>query len=65
MHSLADIYNNQYKENSKKEDVKQLVLHMPEMQSLLKHLNLLYSVILTKQMQEEEDRNKIQWYNTR
>ena len=60
MSSLADIYNNQYKEKpvEKKEEPKQsqinLVLHMPEVGMLVRHLDLLYSKMMINQQQESQ-----------
>ena len=61
MNSLADIYNSQYKQKNveKKEQPQQskqinLVLHMPEVGMLLKHLDLLYSKMMINQQQESQ-----------
>ena len=61
MNSLADIYNSQYKQKNveKKEQLQQskqinLVLHMPEVGMLLKHLDLLYSKMMINQQQESQ-----------
>tara|TARA_Y100001972_G_scaffold125027_1_gene175410 strand:- start:676 stop:915 length:240 start_codon:yes stop_codon:yes gene_type:complete len=60
MNSLADIYNNQYKQKpvEKKEEPKQsqinLVLHMPEVGMLVRHLDLLYSKMMINQQQESQ-----------
>ena len=60
MNSLADIYNNQYKQKpvEKKEETKQaqinLVLHMPEVGMLVRHLDLLYSKMMINQQQESQ-----------
>ena len=61
MHSLADIYNNQYKQKDvEKEDKPQqskqinLVLHMPEVGILIRHLDLLYSKMMYNQQQESQ-----------
>ena len=60
MNSLADIYNSQYKQKpvEKKEEIKQsqinLVLHMPEVGMLVRHLDLLYSKMMINQQQESE-----------
>ena len=61
MHTLMDIYNSQYK--NKKEQP--LVVEVPQMSSLLKHLDLLYSIVLKKQMEEENKQEKISWFNQR
>jgi len=60
MNSLADIYNSQYKQKNveKKEQPQQskqinLVLHMPEVGMLLKHLDLLYSKMMINQQQSQ------------
>tara|TARA_R100000278_G_C5349602_1_gene121307 strand:- start:152 stop:373 length:222 start_codon:yes stop_codon:yes gene_type:complete len=60
MHSLMDIYNSQY--NKKKEE-KPVVVEVPQINSLLKHLDLLYSVVLKNQMQQQSDEQTIQYYN--
>tara|TARA_Y100000004_G_scaffold191862_1_gene251389 strand:- start:279 stop:467 length:189 start_codon:yes stop_codon:yes gene_type:complete len=62
MHSLMDIYNSQYKN---KEQEKSIVVEVPQMSSLLKHLDLLYSIVLKKQMEEENKQEKISWFNQR
>ena len=61
MNSLADIYNSQYKQKVvEKEDKPQqskqinLVLHMPEVGILIKHLDLLYSKMMYNQQQESQ-----------
>jgi len=61
MNSLADIYNSQYKQKNveKKEQPQQskqinLVLHMPEVRSLIRHLDLLYSKMIYNQQQESQ-----------
>tara|TARA_R100000808_G_scaffold1496_1_gene6764 strand:+ start:1535 stop:1774 length:240 start_codon:yes stop_codon:yes gene_type:complete len=60
MHSLADIYNKQYKQKpvEKKEEPNQsqinLVLHMPEVGMLIRHLDLLYSKMMINQQQESQ-----------
>tara|TARA_R100000234_G_scaffold83487_1_gene52893 strand:+ start:945 stop:1184 length:240 start_codon:yes stop_codon:yes gene_type:complete len=60
MNTLANIYNNQYKQKpvEKKEEPKQsqinLVLHMPEVAMLVRHLDLLYSKMMINQQQESE-----------
>ena len=56
-----DIYNNQYQ----KKDPKSLVVEVPQMDSLLKHLDLLYSIVLKKQMEEQNQQEKISWFNQR
>jgi hypothetical protein len=61
MHTLMDIYNNQYQ----KKDPKSLVVEVPQMDSLLKHLDLLYSIVLKKQMEEQNQQEKISWFNQR
>ena len=47
-----DIYNAQYKQEEKP-----LLVEMPQIVSLLKHLDLLYSVVLKKQMENEIIKN--------
>ena len=67
MNSLADIYNSQYKQKNveKKEQPQQskqinLVLNMPEVGMLLKHLDLLYSKMMINQQQESQT---VSWFN--
>ncbi len=62
MHSLMDIYNSQYKN---KQQEKSIVVEVPQMSSLLKHLDLLYSIVLKKQIEEENKQEKISWFNQR
>ena len=59
MHKLMDIYNAQYKQEEKP-----LLVEMPQIVSLLKHLDLLYSVVLKKQMENEMQQDTIQYYNS-
>jgi len=59
MHKLMDIYNAQYKQEEKP-----LLVEMPQIASLLKHLDLLYSVVLKKQMENEMQQNTIHYYNS-
>ena len=54
-----DIYNAQYKQEEKP-----LLVEMPQIASLLKHLDLLYSVVLKKQMENEMQQNTIHYYNS-
>ena len=60
MNTLADIYNNQQSQQpvEKKEEPKQaqinLVLHMPEMGMLVRHLDLLYSKMIINQQQNSQ-----------
>jgi hypothetical protein len=58
---LADIYNIQ----QKKTEEKKLVVEIPAVSSLLKHLDLLYSIVLKKQIEEENKQEKISWFNQR
>ena len=71
MVSLAEIYNSQY---SKRESVKppeqkqeqpnpnqvNLVLHMPEVGMLIRHLDLLYSKMMINQQQDSQT---VSWFN--
>ena len=57
MHTLMDIYNSKYKEKQQSSDSMIIT-------SLLKHLDLLYSVVLKNQMQEQLNEQSIQYYNT-
>jgi|TARA_R100000030_G_scaffold87169_1_gene70771 hypothetical protein len=59
MHTLMDIYNNQYQ----KKDPNSLVVEVPQIDSLLKHLDLLYSIVLKKQMEQEEMQDTITYFN--
>ena len=52
-----DIYNSKYKEKQQSSDSMIIT-------SLLKHLDLLYSVVLKNQMQEQSNEQSIQYYNT-
>tara|TARA_R100000458_G_scaffold39670_1_gene37195 strand:+ start:814 stop:1029 length:216 start_codon:yes stop_codon:yes gene_type:complete len=58
MHKLMDIYNAQYEEEEKP-----LLVEMPQITSLLKHLDLLYSIVLKKQMEQEQMQNTISYFN--
>jgi hypothetical protein len=58
MHSLADIYNNQYKQE------KTLIVEVPQINSLLKHLDLLYSMVLKKQIEQEKMQSTISFFNS-
>ena len=69
MHSLAEIYNNQYRESEKPPEQKKeqpksaqvnLVLHMPEMGMLVRHLDLLYSRMMINQ---QRDSQTVSWFN--
>mgnify|MGYP003110552753 FL=1 len=59
MHTLMDVYNNQYQ----KKDPKSLVVEVPQIDSLLKHLDLLYSIVLKKQMEQEQMQNTVSYFN--
>ena len=59
MHKLMDIYNAQYKEKEKP-----LLVEMPQITSLLKHLDLLYSIVLKKQIENELQQDTVQYYNS-
>ncbi len=54
-----DIYNAQYEEEEKP-----LLVEMPQITSLLKHLDLLYSIVLKKQMENEMQQDTIQYYSS-
>ena len=69
MHSLAEIYSSQYKANNNPPKQKQeqpktaqvnVVLHMPEVAGLIRHLDLLYAKMLIGQQLETQT---IGWYN--
>ena len=67
MHSLADIYNNQNKKNNIEKEKQSspqinLVLHMPEVSNLIKHLDLLYSKIIINNM-EQQNNKSISYFN--
>tara|TARA_R100001082_G_scaffold82261_1_gene49126 strand:+ start:614 stop:844 length:231 start_codon:yes stop_codon:yes gene_type:complete len=61
---LAEIYNKQNgfekKEASSK---KQLIIHMPEIQMLIKHLDLLYTKMLMKNEEKEDSVAVANWFN--
>ena len=59
MHTLMDIYNSQYKNTQEKP----FVVEVPQITSLLKHLDLLYSIVLKNQMEEQSNEQTIQYYN--
>ena len=59
MHKLMDIYNAQYEEEEKP-----LLVEMPQITSLLKHLDLLYSIVLKKQMENEMQQDTIEYYSS-
>ena len=69
LHSLAEIYNSQYKGSKNPPQQKQekpktaqvnVVLHMPEVGMLIRHLDLLYSKMMINQQQ---DTQTISWFN--
>ena len=70
MNSLADIYNSQLSLNKEKIVEKEdrhhqskqinLVLHMPEVESFIKHLNLLYEKMMYEQQEESQT---VSWFN--
>ena len=66
---LSEIYNNQYRKSETLPEQKQekpkpaqvnLVLHMPEMGMLVRHLDLLYSRMMINQQQDSET---VSWFN--
>ena len=67
---LAEVYNKQYEnkvskppeENKKESKQVNLVVHMPEISLLIKHLDLLYSKML---INEEQKDGRVSWYNPR
>ena len=70
--NLLDTYNKQYTkkpvEEKKEIQPKQvnLVLHMPEVSGLIKHLDLLYSKILINNMEQsntQSNTQNISWFN--
>ena len=64
--TLAEIYSKQ--NNFKKQDSKprnnqiNVVVHMPEVAGLIKHLNILYTKMLINGNQQQESQ-QINWYN--
>ena len=69
LNSLAEIYNSQYKESKSPPQQKQeqpktaqvnVILHMPEVGMLIRHLDLLYAKMMINQQQ---DTQTISWYN--
>lgn len=66
---LSEIYNNQYRKSETLPEQKQekpkpaqvnLVLHMPEMGMLVRHLDLLYSRMMINQQQDSQT---VSWFN--
>jgi coproporphyrinogen III oxidase len=67
--TLASIYNNQHRGIEKPAEQKQeqpksaqinLVLHMPEVGMLVRHLDLLYSRMMINQQQDSQT---VSWFN--
>jgi hypothetical protein len=59
--TLAEIYNKQNSVEKKQEQPspkKELVIHMPEVAMLIKHLDLLY----TKMLMQDENK-EVSWFN--
>lgn len=59
--TLAEIYNKQNNIQKKEEQPsskKELVIHMPEVAMLIKHLDLLY----TKMLMQDENK-EVNWFN--
>ena len=58
---LVDIYNIQ----QKKAEEKKLVVEIPAVSSLIKHLDLLYSIVINNQMkqQEKDEIQQLSWFN--
>jgi len=58
---LADIYNH----HQSKQEEKKIVVEMPVVNSLIKHLDLLYSIVINNQMKQQyKDKTKeISWFN--
>jgi len=59
--TLAEIYSKQNRLEKKKEEPsskKELVIHMPEVAMLIKHLDLLY----TKMLMQDENK-EVSWFN--
>lgn len=60
--TLAEIYNKQNNVEKKQEQPspkKELVIHMPEVAMLIKHLDLLY----TKMLMQDENK-QVSWFNS-
>ncbi len=71
MKTLAEIYSSQYANRQQapsrpvdkpKSSSINIVLHMPEVSGLLRHLDLLYSKMMINDMQQQ-DVQQIQWFN--
>tara|TARA_R100001594_G_scaffold127607_1_gene165371 strand:+ start:350 stop:574 length:225 start_codon:yes stop_codon:yes gene_type:complete len=64
--TLAEIYSkqNNFKKQEKPPAKKQLnvVVHMPEVAGLIKHLDLLYTKMLMSGNQQQESQ-QVSWYN--
>jgi len=64
--TLAEIYSkqNNFKKQKKPPAKKQLnvVVHMPEVAGLIKHLDLLYTKMLMSGNQQQESQ-QVSWYN--
>ena len=58
--TLAEIYNkqNSIQKEEKPSSKKELVIHMPEVAMLIKHLDLLY----TKMLMQDENK-EVNWFN--
>jgi len=59
--TLAEIYNKQngiQKKEEQSSSKKELVIHMPEVAMLIKHLDLLY----TKMLMQDENK-EVSWFN--
>ena len=73
MASLAQIYNRQPQVRKPKEEPQQpsnkrmdIVFHMPEVKSLINHLNILYSSMIVSQMNTPSNNSmweKVSWYS--
>jgi len=58
---LADIYNH----HQSKQEEKKIVVEMPVVNSLIKHLDLLYSIVINNQIKEQQkdEIQQISWFN--
>ena len=73
MPSLAQLYNKQTKKPQAPQQPKQqsskrmdIVFHMPEVKSLINHLNILYSSMIVSQMNTPSNNSmweKVSWYS--
>tara|TARA_R100000234_G_scaffold116921_1_gene94608 strand:+ start:153 stop:374 length:222 start_codon:yes stop_codon:yes gene_type:complete len=63
--TLAEIYNKQNsveKKEQQSQPKKEIIIHMPEVAMLIKHLDLLYTKMLMNNNQQQGSQ-QIGWYN--